>query len=60
MIGKTILHYTPWDKRVRLLGFHFQKAKIANIRIHSNVLSNGVNKIIEKLGEGGMGACGCP
>ena len=50
MIGKTILHFTPWDKRVRLLGFHFQKAKIANIRIHSNVLFNGV-KIIEKLGE---------
>ncbi len=47
MIGKTILHFTPWDKRVRLLGFHFQKAKIANIRIHSNVLSNGVNKILE-------------
>ena len=47
MIGKTISHFTPWDKGVRLLGFHFQKAKIANIRIHSNVLSNGVNKILE-------------
>ena len=55
MISKTILHFTPWDKSVRLLGFHFQKAKIAHIRIHSNALSNGVNKIIEKLGEGGMG-----
>ncbi len=51
MIGKIILHFTPWDKRVRLWGFHFQKANIANIRIHSNVLSNGVNKIIDKLGE---------
>ena len=51
MIGKTISHFTPWDKGVRLLGFHFQKAKLANIRIYSNVISNGVNKILEKLGE---------
>ena len=51
MIGKTILHFTPWDKSVRLLSFHFQKAKIASIRIQPNVLSNGVNKIIEKIGE---------
>jgi len=57
MIGKTILHFTPWDKSVRLLGFHFQKAKIANIRIHSNALSNGVNKIIAKTGRRRHGRC---
>ena len=51
MIGKTILHFTPWDKRAKLLGFPCQKAKKADIIIQSNVLSNGVNKILEKLGE---------
>jgi len=52
MIGKTISHFTPWDKRVRLLCFNCKKTKIADIRPNPNVLSNGVNKILEKLGEG--------
>jgi len=51
---RQILHFTQWDKRVRLLGFHSKKVKIANIRIHSNLISNGVNKISEKLDEGGL------
>lgn len=55
MIGQTISHFTPWDKRFSLLGVHRQKAKKVKNRILSNVLANGVNKIIEKLGAGGMG-----
>jgi hypothetical protein len=51
MIGQTILHFTPWDKRSRLLGPFCQKAKNTDIEIDSNLLPNGVNKITEKLGE---------
>ena len=49
MIGKTISHFTPWDKKVRLLGFYCPKAKKAGIRIPSSVLLNRVNKILDKL-----------
>ncbi|MFQ5584544.1 MAG: hypothetical protein ACE5GL_08940 [Calditrichia bacterium] len=51
MIGKTILHFTPWDKRVRLLCLFCQKAKNTDMEIDSNLLSNGVNKTTVKPGE---------
>jgi len=53
MIGQTILHFTPWDKKS---GFFDPIANCWEMKLilefSQNLLSNGVNKLLEKLGEG--------
>ena len=51
MVGKTISHFTRGIKMSGLRGITAQRLKKLSIRILSSVLSNGVNKILEKLGE---------
>jgi len=50
MIGKTILHLPRGIKESVLLVSTTKKLK-ADMQMNPNVLSNGVNKILEKLGE---------
>ncbi len=54
MVGKTILHLPRGIKESVLLVSTTKKLK-ADMQMNPNVLSNGVNKILEKIGEGGMG-----
>lgn len=51
MIGKTILHFTPWDNRIGIIFVQTANALKKLIFAFNKILSNGVNKIIEKLGE---------
>ncbi|MCH8021524.1 hypothetical protein IH785_16910 [candidate division KSB1 bacterium] len=52
MTGKTILHLPMWIKEPGLVVSTAKRLK-ADMQMNPNVLSNGVNKVIEKLGEGG-------
>jgi hypothetical protein len=51
MVGKTILHLPRGIKESVLVVSTTKKLK-ADMQMNPNVLSNGVNKILEKLGEG--------
>ena len=51
VVGKPIFHFTPWDNRVRFFCSNSQMLKKKLIFKSNNILSNGVNKILEKLGE---------
>ena len=50
MVSKTILHLPRGIKESVLVVSTTKKLK-ADMQMNPNVLSNGVNKIIEKLGE---------
>lgn len=54
MIGQKILHLPRGIRQSELLGSHAPRlSKNSDIRVQTNLLPNGVNKIHEKLGEDG-------